>query len=173
MTTLETAEAGLLALIGQEVGLSAWIEVDQDMIDQFAETTRDAQWIHVDPKRAAQQSPFGTTVAHGFLTLSLASRMSYECKPLQHGQRFGLNYGFDRIRFLTPVRAGDRVRGRFTLAKATRRKPGELLLRLGLSIEIEDRDSSALVADWLTLSLFDLPRSEKRTGQGGGRPVMP
>ena len=125
------------------------------MIDAFAEVTRDRQFIHVDPERAAAK-PFGGTVAHGFLTLSLLSAMAYDALPARKG--FGVNYGFDRVRFVAPVRAGARVRGRFALIGRSPRGANETLTRLAVSIEIEGEAKPALVAEWLTLSI--LPSGE-------------
>ena len=107
-----TKPSDLQSLIGTEIGVSKWILVDQARIDAFAEITEDRQFIHIDPV-AAKQTPFGGTIAHGFLTLSLASAMSYDAvKPLD-GVVMGVNYGFDKLRFLAPVPAGSRIRGRF------------------------------------------------------------
>ncbi|MEX0287026.1 MAG: MaoC family dehydratase [Paracoccaceae bacterium] len=141
-------------LIGTEVGVSNWITVDQDMIDSFAETTHDDQWIHVDPERAARETPFGGAIAHGFLTLSLASRFAYDCFDMLPGQVMGINYGFEKLRFLTPVVAGSRVRGRFELKEARLRSPTELLRTNILTIEIDGTDKPALVAEWLGLAIF-------------------
>ena len=102
------------SLAGQEIGLSDWLEVTQPMIDAFAETTRDRQWIHTDRERAAAESPFGTTIAHGFLTLSLISHLKSQAVAVR-GVRMGINYGLNRVRFPAPVRSGSRIRGRFTL----------------------------------------------------------
>lgn len=155
MSAIAAAKAALEAQIGQEVGVSDWIMVDQAMIDQFAETTHDNQWIHVDPERAARETPFGGTIAHGFLTLSLASRFAYDCFDLAPGQVMGINYGFNKLRFLSPVRAGSRLRGRFTLSGVTQRNPTDLLRDTVLTIEIEGQETPALVADWLGLAVFD------------------
>jgi acyl dehydratase len=141
-------------MVGHEVGVSSWHVVDQPRIDAFAEVIEDHQFIHVDPERAKQETPFGTTVAHGFLTMSLLSIMSYEVMPIIEGITMGVNYGFDRLRFISPVRSGSRVRGRFTLAEARLRKPTELLSRTTVSVEIEGEDKPALVADWLGLIYF-------------------
>lgn len=153
--SIAQALSDLTPQIGQEVGTSNWIAVDQAMIDLFAATTHDDQWIHIDPDRAARQTPFGGTIAHGFLTLSLASRFAYDCFPMLPGQSMGINYGFERLRFLSPVRPGDRLRGRFVLKDVTRRKPTELLRRTEMTIEIEGADRPALVADWLGLVVFE------------------
>ena len=153
--SIAQALSDLTPQIGQEVGTSNWIAVDQAMIDRFAATTHDDQWIHIDPDRAARQTPFGGTIAHGFLTLSLASRFAYDCFPMLPGQSMGINYGFERLRFLSPVRPGDRLRGRFVLKDVTQRKPTELLRRTEMTIEIEGADRPALVADWLGLVVFE------------------
>ncbi|WP_299297807.1 MaoC family dehydratase [uncultured Tateyamaria sp.] len=151
--SIEAALKTLEADIGQEVGTSRWITVDQPMIDRFADVTHDTQWIHTDPERAAA-SELGSTIAHGFLTLSLASRFAYDCFPLMPGQSMGINYGFNRIRFLSPVRPGARLRGRFTLTAVRKRTATELLRETKLSVEIEGQDTPALVAEWLGLAVF-------------------
>ena len=140
-----------LGLVGQEIGVSSWHVVDQQRIDVFADATEDHQFIHVDAERAKRETPFGGTIAHGFLTLSLLSVFSYEAMPTIAGTVMGVNYGFDKVRFLSPVRAGSRVRGRFTLAEANLRKPTELLTRSTITVEIEGEPKPALVADWLGL----------------------
>ena len=114
-------------MVGHEVGVSSWHLVDQSRINVYADVIEDHQFIHVDPERAKRETAFGNTVAHGFLTMSLMSIMSYEVMPVIEGTTMGVNYGFDKLRFLSPVRAGSRVRGRFTLTEATLRKPTELL----------------------------------------------
>ncbi|WP_406854784.1 MaoC family dehydratase [Alsobacter sp. KACC 23698] len=140
-------------LVGQEIGVSAWIDVTQDMIDRFAALTHDRQFIHIDPVRAAE-TPFGSTVAHGFLTLSLLSVMAYDAVPSLEGSAMGVNYGFDRLRFVSPVKPGSRVRGRFALREIVERSAAELMLRVGATVEIEGQDKPALVADWLTLRVL-------------------
>jgi acyl dehydratase len=144
-----------MKLVGSEIGVSEWHVLDQKRIDTFADCTEDWQFIHVDPERAARETPFGTTIAHGFLTLSMLSVFSYEAMPRIKGATMGVNYGFDRLRFISPVKAGMRVRGRFMLAEATLRKPGELLSRTSVNVEIEGEKRSALVADWLGLIYFE------------------
>jgi acyl dehydratase len=141
-------------MVGHEVGVSSWHLVDQSRIDVYADVIEDHQFIHIDPERARKETSFGTTVAHGFLTMSLLSIMSYEVMPVIQGTTMGVNYGFDRLRFISPVRAGSRVRGRFTLAEATLRRPTELLSRTHVSVEIEGEQKPALVADWLGLIYF-------------------
>jgi acyl dehydratase len=141
-------------MVGHEVGVSSWHLVDQKRIDVYADVIEDHQFIHIDPERAKKETPFGTTVAHGFLTMSLLSIMSYEVMPVIEGTTMGVNYGFDKLRFISPVRAGSRVRGRFTLTEATLRKPKELLSRTAVSVEIDGEARSALVADWIGLIYF-------------------
>ncbi len=141
-------------MVGKEIGVSSWHLVDQKRIDLYADVIEDHQFIHVDPERAKKETAFGTTIAHGFLTMSLMSIMSYEVMPVIEGTTMGVNYGFDKLRFISPVRSGKRVRGRFTLTEATLRKPKELLSRTAVSVEIEDEQRSALVADWLGLIYF-------------------
>src|SRR3954462_10548978 len=142
------------AMVGKEVGISSWHLVDQRRIDLYADVIEDHQFIHIDPERAKRETPFGTTVAHGFLTMSLMSIMSYEVMPLVEGTTMGLNYGFDKLRFLSPVRAGSRVRGRFVLAEAKLRTPHELQTRTNVTVEIEGEEKPAIVADWLGLIYF-------------------
>ncbi|MGD9864333.1 MAG: MaoC family dehydratase [Pseudodonghicola sp.] len=154
MSAIETALAKLQAQIGTEVGVSNWIEVDQAMIDDFARVTHDDQWIHVDPARAAQETPFGGSIAHGFLSLSLASRFAYDCFESEPGQVMGINYGFNKLRFLSPVPAGSRLRGRFTLTAVDQRNPTQILRETALTIEIEGSDRPALIADWLGMMVF-------------------
>lgn len=136
--------------VGEEIGVSSWLTVDQERIDAFAEATEDRQFIHTDPAAAAQ-TPFGGTIAHGFLSLSLLSRMGSEVLLAPEGVKMALNYGLDRARFLAPVKAGARVRGRFTLDSVEERAPGQLLMRYSVSVEIEGQDKPALTAVWLGL----------------------
>ena len=136
--------------VGEEVGVSDWLTIDQPRIDAFAEATEDRQFIHVDPQAAAQ-TPFGGTIAHGFLTLSLLSRMAADAMPLPETLRMAVNYGFERVRFLAPVRAGKRVRGRFTLDSVEEKAPGQILMRHLVTVEIEGEDKPALTAVWLGL----------------------
>lgn len=152
----ETGSAGgsvtlaqLRARTGAEIGVSSWLPVTQAEIDAFADLTHDHQYIHVDPARAAQ-TPFGGTVAHGFLTLALLSRFAYEARPAIAGTRLSVNYGFDRVRFVEPVPAGARLRGRFRLARVEDSAPGEATLHWQATVEIEGAGRPALVADWIT-----------------------
>src|ERR1700745_1785588 len=141
-------------MVGKEIGVSSWHLIDQKRIDAYADVIEDHQFIHVDPERAKRETAFGTTIAHGFLTMSLMSIMSYEVMPVIAGTTMGVNYGFDRLRFMSPVRAGSRVRGRFVLTEAKLRKPKELQSRTNVTVEIEGEDKPALVADWIGLIYF-------------------
>ena len=132
------------------MGVSSWLAIDQARIDEFADATDDHQFIHVDPYAAAK-TPFGGTIARGFLTLSLLSRMAADAMLVPDGVRMAVNYGFDRVRFLAPVRSGKRVRGRFTLDSIEEKAPGQWLLRHTVTVEIEDEAKPALTAAWLGL----------------------
>ena len=142
--------AALQHLVGTEIGVSEWIEITQERVDAFADATDDHQWIHVDPVKAAA-GPFGGTIAHGFLSLSLLSRMAADAMLIPDTTRMALNYGFDRVRFLAPVKSGKRVRGHFTLEGAEEKAPGQLLLKHQVTVEIEGEDKPALTAQWLGL----------------------
>ncbi|RJG17456.1 MaoC family dehydratase [Alcanivorax profundi] len=137
--------------IGESLGQSTWRTVDQRRIDGFADLTEDPQWIHTDPARAAKESPFGATIAHGFLSLSLLSAMAMDVLPAIEGQVMGINYGFDKVRFMNPVREGSKVRGQFTLMEVKRRSDNEWQLRHGVQVEIEGQEKPALIAEWLSL----------------------
>ena len=138
--------------VGTEIGVSSWRTVSQEMIDKFADATDDHQFIHVDPARAAAETPFGGTIAHGFLSLSLLSTLAYETIPPIAGTDIGVNYGFDRVRFAAPVRSGARVRGRFSLAEMTVRPSGWIHFNYDVTVEIEGSAKPALTARWLTLA---------------------
>lgn len=137
--------------IGQELGVSGWFTVDQTHIDQFADCTEDHQWIHIDRERAARESPYGTTIAHGYLTLSLLPRLRRDVGLVPDGVAHALNYGLDRVRFLNPVKAGSRVRVRITLVAVTNKGGGRKLLKTSNTIEIEGETKPALVAETLLL----------------------
>jgi acyl dehydratase len=139
------------ARVGQPIGTSDWIEVGQDRISDFAEATEDRQFIHTDPIAAASHTPFGGTIAHGFLSLSLLSRMAADVMQVPDTTKMAVNYGLDRVRFLAPVKAGKRVRGHFTLDSAEDKAPGQLLLKHSVTVEIEGEDKPALTAQWLGL----------------------
>jgi acyl dehydratase len=136
--------------LGQEVGVSGWLTVDQPRIEAFADATEDHQFIHVDPAAAAAAG-FGATIAHGFLSLSLLSRMAAEAMLVPEGVKMAVNYGLDRVRFLAPVKSGKRVRGRFTLDSLDAKAPGQWLMRHIVTVEIEGEDKPALTAVWLGL----------------------
>ena len=136
------------ARIGEEVGVSDWIEIDQGRIDRFAEVTEDHQFIHVDPAAAAA-TPFGGTIAHGFLTLSLLSRMSADVVLRPEAIRMGVNYGFERVRFLAPVRSGRRVRGRFRLLSFEEKGANRWQFVHEVTVEIEGEEKPALIAEWI------------------------
>ncbi len=155
MSALQDAIADAKTKIGTEVGVSNWITVDQEMIDKFATVTHDEQWIHIDPERAAAETPFGGAIAHGFLTLSLASRFAYDCFNMLPGQVMGINYGMNKLRFLKPVLAGSRLRGRFTLQEVATKGPKNMLRTNLLTIEIEGEETPALIAEWLGLAVFE------------------
>jgi len=146
----------LIAGAGSLEGTSDWVEVTQDMIDTFADATHDHQFIHIDEARAKSETPFGGTIAHGFLTLSLLSKFIVEALPRVSEARMGINYGFEKIRFLMPVRSGSRVRGVFKLLEVTERNPGELLSKYSVTVEIEGSDKPALIAQWLGVTLLDV-----------------
>jgi len=139
------------SMVGKEVGVSRWFDVAQERIDRFADITEDHQFIHVDPERA-KATPFGGTVAHGFLTLSLLAPMAFDAQPTVAGTVMSVNYGFDRVRLMAPVRAGSRVRGRFVLKEVVERSPKEIMAKTEVTVEIEGATKPALVADWLGLS---------------------
>jgi acyl dehydratase len=139
--------------VGQKIGISRWFVLDQARIDLFANVTEDHQFIHVDAGLASE-TPFGTTIAHGFLTLSMLSAMSYDSIPRIEGVTMGINYGFDKIRFITPVTSGSRVRAHFTLASTNAEKPSEITNFFEVSVEIDGNDRPALVAEWISRQYF-------------------
>jgi acyl dehydratase len=143
--------AGLADRIGQELFVSEWLVVDQDRIDRFAEATDDHQWIHVDPARAERESPLGATVAHGFLSLSLLARFGYAAGLVPPEGSTLLNYGLNRVRFVTPVRAGARIRDRIVLLDVAQKEPGRTLVTTRHTVEIEGEGKPALVAESLVL----------------------
>ncbi len=143
----------LVANVGNEVGVSPWRVVTQQMIDMYADAVDDHQFIHVDPERAAA-TPFGGTIAHGFLTLSLLSAFSYEAVPPLANVEMGVNYGFEKVRFVTPVKTGARVRGRFVLADVNVRPSGWVQVATDVTVEIEGSVKPALTARWLTLAVL-------------------
>jgi acyl dehydratase len=137
------------AMTGKEIGVSKWFEISQEKIDAFADITEDWQYIHVDPDKAAV-TPFGTTIAHGFLTLSMLSVMGQSAVPRLEGASMGVNYGFDKLRFVSPVPSGARIRGKFTLMSMDELKPGEFTLKYLVEVEIEGSARPALSAEWIS-----------------------
>ncbi len=147
-----TAE-DLRARAGQALGVSHWVTVDQPRIDAFATVSNDHQFIHVNPELAAK-TPFGGTIAHGFLTLSLLSGMAKDVLPRIANMAMSVNYGFDRVRFLAPVPSGSRIRGAFKLDTVTARGDTELRVRYVVSVEIENSPKTALMAEWVVLYML-------------------
>ena len=137
--------------VGRELGVSSWTTVDQSQINQFADCTGDHQWIHVDVDRAKRESPFGSPVAHGYLTLALIAPLSMEVGVLPKDAAAGFNYGIDKVRFLAPVKAGARVRLRVTLVGVEPKDGGQLVLKTKNTLEIEGSDKPALIAETLAL----------------------
>jgi acyl dehydratase len=142
----------LFALVGKHLGTSEWFEIDQERIDRFADVTEDHQFIHVDPVKAAG-TPFGGTIAHGLLTLSMIVHLCLDFVPSVIGTRMRINYGFDKVRFPAPVKSGGRIRASARLAEALERRPGQLLMKLEVIMEAEHEANPALVAEWLSLHL--------------------
>ncbi|KPB00451.1 MaoC family dehydratase [Ahrensia marina] len=141
--------------IGTIVGTSDWRVITQEMIDKFADATDDHQWIHCDPERAEKETPFGSTIAHGFLTLSMLSTLTYEALPELEGATMGINYGFDKIRFMAPVRSGAKVRAVFKLQDADIRPSGRVLSTYEVTLEIDGSLKPAFTATWLTLAVIE------------------
>ena len=139
--------------VGTEMGVSAWTLIDQPMVDAFAKLTGDTYFIHVNPERAKRETPFGGTIAHGFLTTSLLANMAYQTSPWVQGTKTGINYGFNRLRYVAPVPTGSRVRGRFVL-KAFELQPTRWQSTYEVTVEIEGADKPALVADWVNAGLL-------------------
>lgn len=134
----------LRSLTGQEIGVSDWTPVTQDMINRFADVTGDHQWIHVDVERARRETPFGSTIAHGFLTVSLLAELSRQTIEVRGDFKMRINYGFNKLRFVSPVPAGARIRARFTPQKVTDNEVTWLV-----TVEVEGREKPAIVAEWL------------------------
>ena len=141
------------AFVGRELGVSAWVTMDQQRIDQFAECTEDHQWIHTDVERAKRDSPLGTTIAHGYLTLAMLAPSTFEVVIKPAGISQALNYGLDRVRFIAPVKAGSRVRNRIKLLAAEARAEGRMLLTTENTIEIEGESKPALIATALVIAI--------------------
>jgi acyl dehydratase len=148
------SKAELERWVGRDLGVSEWFTIDQARIDRFADVTEDHQYVHVDSKRAAA-TPFGTTIAHGFLTLSLLVHLCLDFIPKLAGTSLMLNYGFDKVRFVAPVKVGSRVRAAGRLGAVSERKAGQVLLRVDVEVEIENGTKPALVAEWLSLHVVE------------------
>lgn len=140
----------LPSLVGQETEPSSWFEVTQERVNRFADATNDHQFIHIDQEKAAQ-TPFGGTIAHGFLTLSLVPFLTAEKARQVEGVEMGINYGSDKVRFLQPVPVGSRIRARQVLREAVEKKPGQWLTRTTVTIEIEDQERPALIAEFIAM----------------------
>jgi len=145
LTNLES----LKELVGQEVGVTDWFTVSQDRIQQFADATLDHQWIHVDVQRAQRESPFGAPIAHGFLTLSLLPHFMHQALDVKEGVRMGVNYGLNKLRFVSPVRSGTRVRARFILQSFTDVPPDAVAAVYQATVEGEDNPKPCCVAEWV------------------------
>ena len=154
MTRPDLTLTQMTSLVGTEVGVSAWHRIDQALIDAFAKVSGDTQFIHVDPDRAAA-TPFGGTIAHGFLTVSLLSTMAAEAQPQLAGLRMSVNYGFDRLRFISPVPVDSDIRARFVLAALDERQPGEVTVAWDVTVDIKGQDKPALIARWLNRRYLD------------------
>jgi len=136
--------------VGKLIGTSDWVMIDQERINLFADVTEDHQFIHIDPEAAAK-TPFGTTIAHGFLSLSMLSHLASGSVLVLEGVKMGINYGFDKVRFVNPVKSGQRIRGHFTLMKADSKIPGQWAFKYAVKVEIEGEEKPALVAEWLSM----------------------
>ena len=140
----------LFAMVGQEIGVSEWVLVDQDMINKFADATGDHQFIHLDVEKA-KLTPFGQTIAHGFLTLSLLPMLNASANlPHLDNIKMGVNYGSDKLRFLSPVKSGKRVRARIKLASFDEKRPGQFQTTQDVTVEIEGEDKPALICEWIS-----------------------
>ena len=144
----------LQAQVGAPPRHSRWYVLDQKRIDAFADVTEDWQWIHTEPERAVG-TPFGGTIAHGFLTLSMLSAMTYDATPEVEGAAMGVNYGFNRIRFTNPVKAGQKVRAKFITRDVTERSPGNWVTTTGVTVEIDGESRPALTAEWIGLTVME------------------
>jgi acyl dehydratase len=140
----------LEAKVGQTLGVSDWFLIDQGRVDAFADVTLDHQFVHVDVEKA-KKTPFGGTIAHGFLTLSLLVHLCLPFIPEPEKRKLVVNYGFDKVRFSAPVKVGKRIRAVSTLGEVSERKPGNILMRVDVTVEIEGENKPALVAEWLSL----------------------
>jgi acyl dehydratase len=136
--------------VGKVVGKSEWYEINQETINKFADLTKDHFFIHVDPERVRKETPLDTTIAHGFLSVSMLSAMSYDCVPGIDGAHFGLNYGFNKLRFVSPVPVNSKIRGHFTLKDIDRKDTGEITMTYDVIVELENQEKPVLAAEWIT-----------------------
>lgn len=141
-------------MAGTELPVSDWVTIEQDRVNQFADATDDHQFIHVDEERAAA-TPFGGTIAHGYLTMSLISRFMMETSVMPEGATMGLNYGSDKVRYLTPVRVGNRIRARNKILEVDEKRPGQWLVKTSVTIEIENESTPALIAEVLGMYIIE------------------
>ena len=140
--------------LGSEVGLSDWVVINQERINKFAKLTEDEQFIHIDPERASKETPFGGTVAHGFLTLSMLVKLAESALPKIKDVKFTINYGFDKIRFIYPVAANSNLRARFILKEVEERSLTQIMTKWDVSVEIKNVGKPAIVATWVNLLMF-------------------
>jgi acyl dehydratase len=153
ITTLKADE--IEAAVGKELGVSDWFEVTQDDVNTFADVTRDHQFIHIDPDKAAK-TPFGGTIAHGFMTLSMLSHLAERGAGVWvENADMGVNYGFDKVRFIHPVRVGSRIRAKSKLLSADEKSPGQYLFKSAITFEIDGVEKPALLAEWLTMAIIN------------------
>jgi acyl dehydratase len=139
----------LKSLVGQEIAVTDWFNVTQERIQQFADATLDHQWIHVDVERARRESPFGAPIAHGFLTLSLLPHFMHEALQINQGIRMGVNYGLNRVRFVSPVRAGSNIHARITLQSLKDVPPNGMEVVFNATVEVEGGEKPCCVAEWV------------------------
>lgn len=139
--------------VSKKIGVSDWVLIDQERINKFADVTEDRQFIHVDPEAAAK-TPFGGAVAHGFLSLSMLSKLASETIFVIDGVKMGVNYGFDKVRLMNPIKSGRRIRGHFTLMSASQKVPGQWSFKYAVKVEIEGETKPALMAEWLLMQLL-------------------
>mgnify|MGYP003108963143 CR=1 FL=1 len=150
---LRLAKEDYLNSVGAEYGPTDWMMIDQARINKFAEATDDFQFIHVDPERAAKETPFGATIAHGFLTLSLLAYLVPQIQPKIDGIKMGINYGLDKLRFLQPVKVNSEIRAKIKILSIEEKRPGQYLTKTEVTIEIKGEDKPALIAEWLGMSM--------------------
>ncbi|PPR79566.1 MAG: putative enoyl-CoA hydratase 1 [Alphaproteobacteria bacterium MarineAlpha2_Bin1] len=142
-------------MIGKDLGLSNWYKIDQSLINNFAKCTGDEQFIHVDDERSRLESPFGGTIAHGFLSLSLLTKLANESNFEIENTKIAINYGFDKIRFIQPVKSGKKIRSKFSLLSISERKKDEILVKYGVTVELENEAKPVLFAEWLLLLVLN------------------